>query len=413
MRIGFRGVCVPSVTLLANEFIDHYMPSANGEYVKVYLYLLRHQGEEISTAGIADALELTEGDVRRALQRWERDGLIGQEESGQEAAEARGKNAESNRRERSVMTEESRFTTTAEQYTVAAAEHAAVEEEEAAEGISVTGSEQDTSERQAEEVSHTISESPAVSSSQKESREYAGTAAEVHAAVLPDKSGVDFQKLRQDEEFAGLLYIIQRYLSKIFSQTDSETIAYLYDVLQMPPDLLVYLAELCAQNQKTSLRYFESIALDWYRRGIRTVEQAKESGSRYTSEVYAVMKAFGMNGRDPGTEELKLIRKWFGQYGFTKEMVLLACGRTLMRIQKPSFPYTDKILTEWKNAGIHTVEDANRLEEQHSARKTRNGGTSKTGAVKTAGTRFSNFEQRDDDIDALAMQLMKQKLGQG
>ena len=250
-------------------------------------------------------------------------------------------------------------------------------------------------------------------SRRKESRECADTAAEVHLAVLSDKSGVDFQKLREDEEFAGLLYIIQRYLSKIFSQTDSETIAYLYDVLRMPPDLLVYLAELCAQNQKTSLRYFESIALDWYRRGIRTVEQAKESGSRYTSEVYAVMKAFGMSGRDPGTEELKLIRTWFGPYGFTKEMVLLACGKTLMRIQKPSFPYADKILTEWKNAGIHTAEETNRLEEQHSARKTRSGGAGKTGAVKPSGTRFSNFEQRDDDIDALAMQLMKQKLGQG
>ena len=30
-------------TLVANEFIDRYMAAANGEYVKVYLYLLRHQ----------------------------------------------------------------------------------------------------------------------------------------------------------------------------------------------------------------------------------------------------------------------------------------------------------------------------------------------------------------------------------
>ena len=72
MKIKFTGPCVPTATLVANEFIDRYMPSANGEYVKVYLYLLRHAEEEITTAEIADALELTEGDVRRALTRWKR-----------------------------------------------------------------------------------------------------------------------------------------------------------------------------------------------------------------------------------------------------------------------------------------------------------------------------------------------------
>lgn len=32
---------LPGVTLIENTFIDRYMPAANGEYVKVYLYLLR------------------------------------------------------------------------------------------------------------------------------------------------------------------------------------------------------------------------------------------------------------------------------------------------------------------------------------------------------------------------------------
>ena len=38
---------VPS-TAVAHEFIDEYMAAANGEYVKVYLYVLRHQDEEIT-----------------------------------------------------------------------------------------------------------------------------------------------------------------------------------------------------------------------------------------------------------------------------------------------------------------------------------------------------------------------------
>ena len=31
-----------TTTVLENEFIDKYMAKANGEYVKVYLLLLRH-----------------------------------------------------------------------------------------------------------------------------------------------------------------------------------------------------------------------------------------------------------------------------------------------------------------------------------------------------------------------------------
>ena len=73
MKVIFQGDAAPGVTVVSNEFIDRYMPSANGAFVKVYLYLLRHQGEEVTDARIADSLELTEGDVRRALLRWQRE----------------------------------------------------------------------------------------------------------------------------------------------------------------------------------------------------------------------------------------------------------------------------------------------------------------------------------------------------
>ena len=49
-----------NATIVSNEFIDRYMTSANGEYVKVYLYLARHQGREITVTEMADALNHTE-----------------------------------------------------------------------------------------------------------------------------------------------------------------------------------------------------------------------------------------------------------------------------------------------------------------------------------------------------------------
>ena len=38
--------CQKQVTCISNSFIDHFMPEANGEYVKIYLYLLRCLSQE-------------------------------------------------------------------------------------------------------------------------------------------------------------------------------------------------------------------------------------------------------------------------------------------------------------------------------------------------------------------------------
>ncbi|MCH5273090.1 MAG: DnaD domain protein [Lachnospiraceae bacterium] len=66
-------------TLVPNEFIDYYMPRANGTFVKVYLYLLRCLTAPEAKFGIsviADALEETEKDILRALRYWERENVL-------------------------------------------------------------------------------------------------------------------------------------------------------------------------------------------------------------------------------------------------------------------------------------------------------------------------------------------------
>ena len=55
-----------NATLLPNDFIDNYMIDANGEFVKVYLFLLRHLDDPFSSltlTTIADCLNNTEKDI--------------------------------------------------------------------------------------------------------------------------------------------------------------------------------------------------------------------------------------------------------------------------------------------------------------------------------------------------------------
>ena len=60
------------MTCVPNDFIDSYLPRANGEYVKLYLYLLRTVSfeKEVSLEAVAEDLEYTEKDIRRALSYW-------------------------------------------------------------------------------------------------------------------------------------------------------------------------------------------------------------------------------------------------------------------------------------------------------------------------------------------------------
>ena len=70
---------VKGSTILSNTFIDHYMPQADGIFVKVYLYLLRVQqsNRQLSDcSAIADHLGCSDNDVERSSRYWISKGLI-------------------------------------------------------------------------------------------------------------------------------------------------------------------------------------------------------------------------------------------------------------------------------------------------------------------------------------------------
>lgn len=68
----------PGYTPVSHIFIERFMPSANGEFVKVYLYLLHclDTGRPVSVSDIADFFEKEEADVFRAFRYWEKQGLM-------------------------------------------------------------------------------------------------------------------------------------------------------------------------------------------------------------------------------------------------------------------------------------------------------------------------------------------------
>lgn len=78
MGIELRSSFPQDVTLVPNDFLDRFLPEANGDFVKLYLYLLRAAGRggALTLSTIADKLNCTENDVRRALRYWEKEGML-------------------------------------------------------------------------------------------------------------------------------------------------------------------------------------------------------------------------------------------------------------------------------------------------------------------------------------------------
>lgn len=358
-------------TLVANEFIDRYMADANGEYVKVYLYLLRHSQEKPDVGQIADALNHTEADVRRALSYWEKMGALTLSSPERSVAENQG---------------------------------AIWRDSDSRRSPSQSGVSGQTGGRAASDQSGAA---PAGNGASGQAG--AETAA---ASGRPVYSQDQVNRLQGDGEFSQLLYIAQRYLNKIFTQRELEVFAYLYDGLHMSAELLEYLVEYCVQGGHTSIRYIETVALNWHKKELRTVEQAKAYASGFTKDSFSVMRAFGLTDRKPGDAEKEMIERWFGTYGFTRELVLEACNRTMEATHNPSFRYADKILSEWNKAGVKNLRDVSELDEKRKSQKRRGGAGGRGETARPQTNQFHNFEQRDTDYDSMVLEQVRGWIGE-
>ena len=394
------------VTAVANEFIDTYMAAANGEYVKVYLYVLRHQGEDITIELIADALNHTESDVRRALSYWKKAGVLAASEQGQPV------------QGEPVRPESGGHTfTRGKDGGQAAVPDLRVEPFQRETGTA----------GRAEVRGMTGMREPAVVQEPAVVRERTETTGQEDGCI-PVYSTEQVNRLAQDEEFSQLLYIAQKYMNKVFTPRDCQVFAYLYEGLSMSSELLEYLVEYCVQNGHISVRYMETVAMSWHEKGIRTALEAKDYSASYNRDSFAVMKAFGINNRKPAAPEQKLMDKWFRDYGFSREVVLEACSRTITAIHNPSFQYADKILSDWQKAGVRGLADIKDLDAKRTAAREESGesrekrlqkydsGVSSarqgSGARKNSSNQFHNFKQRDTDYDALVLKQVKEWVGQ-
>ena len=383
------------VTVISNRFLDQYLPKANGSFVKVYLCLLRHvqsPGAPVTLSGLADLLDETEKDIARAVNYWEKEGLLivtrneAQEVSGiqfvtpWEMSETETNSGRTLPADTSdgfapgaSVPDASAPGSSSPDFTADLAAAAAPDGSDAP-GASSGQTLDDSAESDFPDLIPTLASDP-------------GNAAEIPENFdKPDYSEAQIAQLTENDEVKWMFNVIEVYLERLLKPMDVQLILYLYESLGFSAELILYLYEYCVSRNKKSPSYVEAVALAWAKEGINTVEKAEAAAAAYTSGFQTVNKAFGLN-RAPGSVEKQYIQRWFDLFGSDPHIIEEACSRTLLQTGKPDFKYADKIWENWKKEGVVRYSDIAACDARHAQKAANARGNGGSGAADSAGTR--------------------------
>lgn len=331
-------------TFVSNYFLDTCMPQANGEFVKVYLYLLRNASgisSSLQLSSIADIFNCTENDILRALKYWDKTGIL----------------------------------------------DLFLDERGSLTGVRLKSPESFSSPAPKETDTENLTGNPAATSA---------------AALSPSK----IKELQTRDEVVQMLFVAEQYLGKTLSPTEINKLLYFYEELHFSADLMEYLIEYCVSKGSRSIRYIETVALAWAEQKITTVEQAKAETNTYNRNYFSILRAFGIKGRNPVDEEIRYMNLWLNEYGFTLDIISVACSRTVLATGQPNFAYADSILRSWKKQGVQHVSDIEKLDKDRRQTKASSSSAAPRSKASVSKNKFNNFHQRAYDVSELEKQLL-------
>lgn len=359
MLLQFSYPQAPLIVPLSITFIEEYMPKANGTFVKVYLYGLSYcyQNEkDFSLPLIAQTLDILESDVIKAFEYWEQTGLIKKNE-------------------------------------------------------------QENGDFHIEYITPTIKKpEPTTIMAEKP----VPNSLPQPLQVKPQYSPKEVSIYRKNPEIDQLFKIAERYLGRMLTHQDLSTLYSLYDWLRLPVEVIEVLLEHCISNNHRSMRYIEKVAINWREEGINTVDKAKARAYIFNTEYREIMKAFGLSQRDPAPTEITYMKKWLDEYQLSLPIILEACKRTIENTGKPTFAYTDSILTHWHKNNAKSLEDIQELDEAYQQKKNLQNPNRFDKDNKAEHynrpSRFVNFQQQTWDfkeLERLEQEHIDQQLSEG
>ncbi|MCH5264829.1 MAG: DnaD domain protein [Lachnospiraceae bacterium] len=360
-------------TQIPNWFIQNYLPSANGNFIKVYLYLrmaCQHPAQTgtLSVSMLADRMECTENDILRALRYWKREGLVLLSEKDSE---------------------------------ITGITLCRPDFPQELHGLSSS----QEKEAEAEPEEHwPPEEAPQRARWQPEILQTTATS----ETKVPDKqtyTPLQAEAFLKDAEINQTITNIEQLLGAPVSPAHLQLILYFMCDVGFSSELLVTLYETALKKDKKQPNYIESIGISWAKKGITTPEQAREEAASFSGKYALVTRALGIN-RSLAPAERTIIDGW-ESYHFADSIIDEACRRTVLQTGDTDLRYVSRILEDWHKQNVISLQDIEKCDEAFKRQRKNSGSSRKNSSRKN---QFQNFPQRaysQGDYDSLERRLLQ------
>lgn len=191
----------------------------------------------------------------------------------------------------------------------------------------------------------------------------------VKEAEEPQYSRKDLvEALANEPDFCALYHEVERLLGRPLGDMDLQTLYSIYDGLALPVEVILMLVNhkirsIRRQKQKEGavprMSQIRSEAAFWKRLGLDTVEAVEAYLRREQltdSREWEILSAVGVADRRPAVEgERKYISSWV-ELEISDQLIAMAYERTVYQKGQMNWPYMNKILLTWHQAGFRTPE---------------------------------------------------------
>ena len=174
------------------------------------------------------------------------------------------------------------------------------------------------------------------------------------------------QTMDTDPSFRSLYGEIQRRLGRQLNTEELKILLSMVRYLGLPVDVICVLVTYCQERARMkgsirnpSLRTIEKEAYAWAERGIDTMEEAAafiQAQNVYHSRLSGLCRLLQIRGRALTAAEEKYAKAWLDM-SFDDEVITMAYERTCLNTGGMNWPYMNKILTRWREAGYRTAAD--------------------------------------------------------
>ena len=349
MQLGYKTSAVEIPCL----FIDHYMTGCLPVYPLIYIFSLRRllDGGGVSFHEISERFQLTEGDVINAWRHWEKMGLV------------------------------------------------QIDNPDVPTKMSIT---------------FMPIRAPKIEDKTDKINEPEQQPLSLLASSRPHYTVQELTVYRnQSKDIEHLFKCAEKNLGKLLTYNDMNIIFGFHDWLRLPVDVIEFLLTYCTEHDHRNLRYIEKCALDWVDQGIDDVEKALEYVQTFDKGYRTILRHMGQSTGYPTPSHRKYIDKWVQQWNMPLELIIEACDRCVVQIDKPKFSYVDKILSDWHKKSITTLHEVKAEDAKFAKTKEKVALAPVKTSARAKPNRFANFNQRDNDYtryEQLERAYLAQKL---